>query len=74
MIIIYMYINYKIEKNKMSKNIFFYVIIMLVCNKKINMTDFTSLKLVDELIVSHYNRKEKLYLLYDGDGIVIQRR
>lgn len=49
----------------------------------INMIDFTGLKLVDGLIVPHCNRKEefinklknssneKLYLLYDGDGIVI---
>ena len=49
----------------------------------VNMTDFTGLKIVDGLIVPHCNRKkdfitklkketdDKLYLLYDGDGIVI---
>ena len=50
----------------------------------INMTDFTGLKIVDGLIIPHCNKKEeyinnlknktdeRLYLLYDGDGIVIQ--
>ena len=50
----------------------------------VNMTDFTGLKIVDGLIVPHCNRKkefikklkdktdEKLYLLYDGDGIIIE--
>ena len=49
----------------------------------INMTDFTGLKIVDGLIIPHCNKKEKyinnlksktnekLYLLYDGDGIII---
>ena len=49
----------------------------------INMTDFTGLKIVDGLIIPHCNRKEdfinelktktndKLYLLYDGDVIII---
>ena len=49
----------------------------------INMTDFTGLKIIDGLIIPHCNRKEefinklkketneKLYLLYDGDGISI---
>ena len=49
----------------------------------VNMTDFTGLKIVDGLIIPHCNRKkdfinklknetnEKLYLLYDGEGIVI---
>lgn len=49
----------------------------------VNMTDFTGLKIVDGLIIPHCNRKEefinnlkketneKLYLLYDGDGINI---
>lgn len=49
----------------------------------INMTNFTGLKIVDGLIIPHCNKKEdfinklkketneKLYLLYDGDGIKI---
>lgn len=49
----------------------------------VGMKDFTGLKIVDGLIVPHCNRKEdfikklkkdcneKLYLLYDGDGIII---
>ena len=49
----------------------------------VNMTDFTGLKIIDGLIIPHCNRKEefinklkketseKLYLLYDGDGINI---
>ena len=49
----------------------------------VNMTDFTALKIIDGLIVPHCNRKmdfvkqlektstQKLYLLYDGDGIII---
>ncbi len=49
----------------------------------VNMTDFTGLKIIDGLIIPHCNRKEKfinrlkkdvkdkLYLLYDGDGIII---
>lgn len=49
----------------------------------VNMTDFTGLKIVDGLIIPHCNRKEnfinklkdesneKLYLLYDGEGINI---
>jgi dipeptidase E len=49
----------------------------------VNMTDFTGLKIIDGLIIPHCNRKEdfiaklknetdeKLYLLYDGGGIVI---
>ena len=49
----------------------------------INMTEFTGLKIVDGLIIPHCNKKEEfinnlknktnenLYLLYDGDGIVI---
>lgn len=52
----------------------------------INMTDFTGLKIIDGLIVPHCNRKqefienlksstnEKLYLLCDGDGIIIKQR
>ena len=47
------------------------------------MTDFTGLKIVDGLIIPHCNRKEdfinelktktndKLYLLYDGDVIIV---
>ena len=49
----------------------------------VNMKDFTGLKIVDGLIIPHSNRKddfintlksntnEKLLLLYDGDGIII---
>lgn len=49
----------------------------------VNMIDFTGLKIVNGLIVPHCNRKkefidslentttEKLYLLYDGDGMII---
>lgn len=49
----------------------------------VNMTDFTGLKIIDGLIIPHCNRKEdfisnlknktneKLFLLYDGDGINI---
>ena len=52
-------------------------------DNNVNMTDFTGLKIVDGLIIPHCNRKEdfinklknetneKLYLLYDGDGINI---
>ena len=52
-------------------------------DNNVNITDFTGLKIVDGLIIPHCNRKEefinnlkektneKLYLLYDGDGIVI---
>ena len=52
-------------------------------DNNVNMTDFTGLKIVDGLIIPHCNRKEdfinklknetneKLYLLYDGDGIII---
>lgn len=50
---------------------------------KINMHDFSGLKLVNGLIIPHSNKKEEfinnlknnsseeLYLLYDGDGIII---
>ena len=49
----------------------------------VNMTDFTGLKIVNGLIIPHCNRKkdfinklkketkDELYLLYDGDGIII---
>ena len=49
----------------------------------VNMTDFTGLKIIDGLIIPHCNSKEdfisnlknktneKLFLLYDGDGINI---
>lgn len=49
----------------------------------VNMIDFTGLKIVNGLIVPHCNRKkefidslentttEELYLLYDGDGMII---
>ena len=49
----------------------------------VNMTDYTGLKIVNGLIIPHCNRKEEfikdlkektneeLYLLYDGEGIVI---
>lgn len=52
-------------------------------NNIVNMSDFTGLKIVDGLIVPHCNRKEefinnlknktkeRLYLLYDGDGIIV---
>lgn len=52
-------------------------------NNNVKMTDFTGLKIIDGLIIPHCNRKEeyinnlknktqeKLYLLYDGEGIVI---
>ena len=52
-------------------------------DNNVNITDFTGLKIVDGLIIPHCNRKEdfinklknetneKLYLLYDGDGINI---
>ena len=48
----------------------------------VNMTDFTALKLIDGIIIPHANKKEefinsikdktneKLYLLYDGDGLI----
>lgn len=50
---------------------------------KVNMNDFSGLKLVNGLIIPHSNKKEEfinnlknnlseeLYLLYDGDGIII---
>ena len=50
---------------------------------KVNMSDFTGLKLLNGLIIPHSNKKEEfinnlknnskenLYLLYDGDGIII---
>lgn len=50
----------------------------------VNMQDFTGLKIIDALIIPHANRKEKfindlknktnekIYLLYDGDGIIIK--
>ena len=50
---------------------------------KINMTDYTGLNIVDGLIYPHCNQyedyinniketsKDKLYLLYDGDGIIV---
>lgn len=50
---------------------------------KVNMNDFSGLKLVDGLVIPHSNKKEEfinnlknnsneeLYLLYDGDGIII---
>ena len=50
---------------------------------KVNMKDFTGLKIVDGLIVPHSNRKEEyikalksntdenVVLLYDGDGVII---
>ena len=50
---------------------------------KVNMTDYTGLNMVDGLIYPHCNQyedyinniketsKDKLYLLYDGDGIII---
>lgn len=50
---------------------------------KVNMHDFSGLKLVNGLIIPHSNKKEEfisnlknnsseeLYLLYDGDGIII---
>ena len=50
-------------------------------DNNVNMTDFTGLKIVDGLIIPHCNRKEdfinklknetteKLFLLYDGEGI-----
>ena len=49
-----------------------------------NMTDFTGLRIVNGLVIPHCNRKqeyisklksttsEELYLLYDGDGIIIK--
>ena len=49
----------------------------------VNMKDFTGLRIIDGIIIPHSNRKEifinkinnktkdKLYLLYDGDGIII---
>lgn len=49
----------------------------------VNMKDFTGLKIIDGIIIPHANRKEefinnikdkiakKLYLLYDGNGIII---
>ena len=52
-------------------------------DNNVNMTDFTGLKIVDGLIIPHSNKKEefindlksktneKLYLLYDGDGVII---
>lgn len=52
-------------------------------DNNVNMIDFTGLRIVDGLIIPHCNRKEefvnklknetkeKLYLLYDGDGINI---
>lgn len=56
---------------------------LLYDENKVNMKDFTGLKLVNGLIIPHSNRKEEfinnlknnsseeLYLLYDGDGIII---
>lgn len=50
----------------------------------VNMTDYTGLKIIDGLIIPHCNRKreyilklkndtsEELYLLYDGDGIIVE--
>lgn len=50
---------------------------------KVNMSDFSGLKIVNGLIIPHLNKKEEfinnlknnsieeLYLLYDGDGIII---
>lgn len=50
---------------------------------KVNMSDFSGLKIVNGLIIPHSNKKEEfinnlknnsieeLYLLYDGDGIII---
>lgn len=50
---------------------------------KVNMRDFSGLKLINGLIIPHSNKKEEfinnlknnsseeLYLLYDGDGIII---
>lgn len=52
-------------------------------DNNVNMIDFTGLKIVNGLIIPHCNRKkefidklkketrEELYLLYDGDGIII---
>lgn len=51
----------------------------------VNMTDFRGLKLVDGIIIPHANRKEelinsikdkeeKIYLLYDGDGIIMSTK
>ena len=52
-------------------------------DNNVNMTDFTGLKIIDGLIIPHCNKKtdfinnlkdktnRKLYLLYDGDGVII---
>lgn len=52
-------------------------------NNFVNMKDFTGLKVIDGIIIPHANKREqfinevkqkyddKLYLLYDGDGIII---
>ena len=52
-------------------------------DNNVNMTDFTGLKIIDGLIIPHCNKKtdfinnlkdktnKKLYLLYDGDGVII---
>ena len=52
----------------------------------VNMTDYTGLKIIDALIVPHSNRKEEfirnlksktkenVITLYDGDGIIIQKK
>ena len=49
----------------------------------VDMKDYTGLKMVDGIIIPHANRKidfinkvknemdEKLYILYDGDGIIV---
>ena len=54
-------------------------------NNNVGMTDFIGLKIIDGLIVPHCNRKteyverlknissEKLYCLYDEDGIIVRR-
>ena len=49
----------------------------------VNMTDFTGLKIINSLIIPHANRKkdyiknlnttENLLLLYDGNGIIINK-
>ncbi len=52
-------------------------------DNNVGMADFTGLKIVDGLVIPHCNKKtdfiknisnktkEKLYLLFDGDGIII---
>lgn len=52
-------------------------------DNNVNMVDFTGLKLVDGIIIPHSNRRkefidkvkqntnENLYLLYDGDGVIL---